>query len=251
MIAARDITGLVLAGGQGTRMGGADKGLLPLAGRSLAWHALERLRPQVGSLAISANRNLQDYRALGVPVWPDLETGGAAFPGPLGGMLAGLSACPTEWLMVVPCDAPFFPQDLVARLAAGIAAQESGSALMAVAWSRAAKGASRTRPPAADAPQAMDLATGPGSGPSSGPDSGRAQPPLRPQPVFCLLHRNLKDALVRFLADGGQRAGDWARRAGAVGVDFDRDGLDEHAFANVNEPADLRAAEARLGRLSP
>ncbi len=221
MIAARDITGLVLSGGQGTRMEGADKGLLPLSGRPLASHALERLRPQVGSLAVSANRNLEAYRALGVPVWPDPGTGLAAFPGPLGGMLAGLSACPTAWLMVVPCDAPFFPQDGVARLAAGITGQASGSAKMAVAWGRGAHG------PAAD--------------------SGSLR--LHPQPVFCLLHRDLKEALARFLAEGGQRAGDWARRAGAVRVDFDRPGVDDHAFLNLNQPADFQAAEGLAATL--
>ncbi len=241
MIAARDITGLVLAGGQDTRMEGVDKGLLPLAGRPLAWHALERLRPQVGTLAISANRNLQDYRGLGVPVWPDLEMGRAAFPGPLGGVLAGLSACPTEWLMVVPCDASFFPQDLVARLAAGITARENGSAPMAVAWSRSASRASLTGSQGAEAPQAK--------APALDPDSGRDPLPLRPQPVFCLLHRNLKEALTRFLAEGGQRAGDWARRAGAVRVDFDRPGMDDHAFLNLNQPADFQVAEGLAATL--
>jgi molybdopterin-guanine dinucleotide biosynthesis protein A len=109
------ITGLVLAGGRGTRMGGVDKGLQNFHGQPLAQHALERLRPQVGNLMLSANRHLADYAAFGVPVWPDAD---AEFAGPLAGMLAGLAHCPTPYLATVPCDAPLFPLDLVARLAA-------------------------------------------------------------------------------------------------------------------------------------
>jgi molybdopterin-guanine dinucleotide biosynthesis protein A len=109
------MTGLVLAGGRGTRMGGVDKGLQAFHGQPLARHALERLRPQVGGLVLSANRHLNDYAAFGVPVWPDAD---AEFAGPLAGMLAGLAHCTTPYLATVPCDAPLFPLDLVARLAA-------------------------------------------------------------------------------------------------------------------------------------
>ncbi len=109
------MTGLVLAGGRGTRMGGVDKGLQDFHGQPLARHALERLRPQVGGLVLSANRHLADYAAFGVPVLPDAD---AEFAGPLAGMLAGLAHCTTPFLATVPCDAPLFPLDLVARLAA-------------------------------------------------------------------------------------------------------------------------------------
>ena len=95
-------------------MGGVDKGLQHFHGQPLASHALERLRPQVSRLMLSANRHLADYAAFGVPVWPDND---AEFAGPLAGMLAGLSHCRTPYLATVPCDAPLFPQDLVARLA--------------------------------------------------------------------------------------------------------------------------------------
>jgi molybdenum cofactor guanylyltransferase len=115
------ITGLVLAGGRGSRMGGIDKGLQVLGTRTLVEHALERLRPQVSALAINANRHLEAYARFGVPVWPDAE---ADYPGPLAGMLAGLQACTTEWLVTVPCDTPALPPDLVARLFA--AAQAAG-----------------------------------------------------------------------------------------------------------------------------
>ena len=118
MISARDdITGLILAGGRGSRMGGVDKGLQIHRGRPLAAHALERLRPQVGRLMVNANRNLETYRAMGVPVWPDEVPD---YPGPLAGMLAGLAHCETALMATVPCDTPNFPLDLVARLASGL-----------------------------------------------------------------------------------------------------------------------------------
>ncbi|WP_284615198.1 molybdenum cofactor guanylyltransferase MobA [Aquabacterium humicola] len=107
------ITGLVLAGGRGSRMGGVDKGLQLHRGRPLALHALERLAPQVGRTMLNANRHLEAYAAFGVPVWPDALPD---YPGPLAGFLAGLEHCETPWLVTVPCDTPDFPPDLVARL---------------------------------------------------------------------------------------------------------------------------------------
>lgn len=115
-ISRDELTGLVLAGGQGRRMGGADKGLLAWQGRPLALHALERLAPQVGALAVSANRHLEVYAGFGVPVLADTLPGSL---GPLAGLLAGMRHARTRWLAAVPCDAPFFPVDLVARLAGG------------------------------------------------------------------------------------------------------------------------------------
>lgn len=115
MVDRAAITGLVLAGGRGTRMGGVDKGLQDFHGQPLALHALNRLRPQVGPLILSANRHLDAYAAFGVPVLPDADT---EFAGPLAGMLAGLTHCTTPYLATVPCDAPLFPLDLVARLTA-------------------------------------------------------------------------------------------------------------------------------------
>jgi molybdopterin-guanine dinucleotide biosynthesis protein A len=122
MIDPQDITGLVLAGGRGSRMGGVDKGLQNLHGMPLALHALLRLQPQVGATLINANRNLAAYESFGVPVWPDALPD---FPGPLAGFMAGLEHCETEWLVTVPCDTPHFPEDLVQRLAA--AAEEAGA----------------------------------------------------------------------------------------------------------------------------
>jgi molybdenum cofactor guanylyltransferase len=111
------ITGLVLAGGRGSRMGGVDKGLQNHQGVPLALHALLRLQPQVGQVMINANRNLGAYESMGVPVWPDAQ---ADYPGPLAGMLVGLERCETPYLVTIPCDTPNFPLDLVERLACAL-----------------------------------------------------------------------------------------------------------------------------------
>ncbi len=124
----QDITGLVLAGGRGSRMGGVDKGLQNHHGQPLALHALMRLRLQVGVAMINANRNLAAYASMGVPVWPDAS---ADFPGPLAGLRAGLEHCQTPWLATVPCDSPNFPADLVQRLAQGAAAAGARAAVAA------------------------------------------------------------------------------------------------------------------------
>ncbi|MCA0176687.1 MAG: molybdenum cofactor guanylyltransferase [Proteobacteria bacterium] len=120
-------TGLLLAGGAGSRMGGADKGLVRLHGQPLAAHVLARLAPQVGPLLISANRHAAAYAALApaARVLADATPG----QGPLGGWLAALGACTTPWLATVPCDAPALPLDLVARLHAAALAQGADAAV--------------------------------------------------------------------------------------------------------------------------
>lgn len=123
-MAANEVTGLVLAGGLARRMGGQDKGLQPFRGRPLVAHVIERLAPQVAGLVVNANRNLESYAAIGFPVIPDALKD---FPGPLAGLHAGLSACPTPLMMAVPCDTPFLPEDLVARLREGL--ERSGGRL--------------------------------------------------------------------------------------------------------------------------
>jgi molybdopterin-guanine dinucleotide biosynthesis protein A len=174
-----DITGLVLAGGRGSRMGGVDKGLQLLAGRPLAQHALERLRAQVGPLLVSANRNAESYAALGAPVVADSLPDQ---PGPLAGMLAALQRCRTPYLAVVPCDAPDFPADLVARLAGALALH--------------------------DAEIAMAATLAPGGG-------------VQFQPVFCLLQATLRDSLAAYLAGGQRRVDRWTAQHRCVQVLFD------------------------------
>ncbi len=124
----RQVTGLVLAGGRGSRMGSVEKGLEPFLGRPLVERVVERFAPQVGRVVISANDRLADYERLGHPVVADAG-GGASREGPLSGIAAALVTCDTEFLACVPCDAPFLPLDLVARLAGGL----DGHAELAVA----------------------------------------------------------------------------------------------------------------------
>jgi molybdopterin-guanine dinucleotide biosynthesis protein A len=129
-----DITGLVLAGGRGTRMGGVDKGLQMHRGRPLVAHALQRLQAQVGQVMVNANRHEETYARWGVPVVPDTLPD---HPGPLAGFLAGLARCETPWMVTVPCDTPAFPLDLVVRLSAAVV--EHGADL-AIAVTRDASG---------------------------------------------------------------------------------------------------------------
>jgi molybdopterin-guanine dinucleotide biosynthesis protein A len=140
MIAREDVTGLILAGGRGSRMGGVDKGLQNFHGMPLALATLLRLQPQVGEVLINANRNLGAYEAFGVPVWPDVLPD---FAGPLAGFLTGLERCETPWLVTVPCDTPLFPADLVERLAA---AAQDHDAEIAMAAAHVEDGQLRTQP---------------------------------------------------------------------------------------------------------
>jgi molybdopterin-guanine dinucleotide biosynthesis protein A len=120
------VSGVVLAGGLGRRMGGADKGLVMLDGQPLVAHVLARLVPQVDEILISANRNLERYRAFGHRVLED-RIGG--FAGPLAGLHAGLSAASHELVLSVPCDVPGLPADLAVRLARGLGAAGAEAAV--------------------------------------------------------------------------------------------------------------------------
>ena len=211
-LAPPPITALILAGGRGARMGGADKGLQGLQGQPLVWHALTRLRQQSlppAQIGISANRHRADYEALGVPVladsWPD-------FPGPLAGFLAGLTHCSTPLLLTVPCDTPHFPLSLCERLAHALLAQNSDLAMVAT-------------------PERDEHGT----------------PYLQVQPVFCLLRTPLASSLQRFLQAGGRRILDWSAQHRTAVVAFDQPGDDPQAFANLNTLDALRAAHAVAG----
>ena len=177
MIHKIEITGLILAGGRGSRMGGIDKGLQMHLGVPLARHALDRLRPQVAALMLNANRNLPAYQAMGAPVYPDEITD---YPGPLAGMLAGLSNCRTPYLVTVPCDTPNFPLDLVTRLADGLASMD---AAMATAYTL---------------------------------EDGRP----RAQPVFCLMRASLRDSLSAFVESGERKTGLFAAEHHSAKVVF-------------------------------
>jgi len=116
------ITGIVLAGGQGRRMGGVDKGWVELAGVPMIVHVLRRLAPQVDEILINANQNLERYEALGHAVFADTVGG---FAGPLAGLHAGMTHATREMVVTVPCDSPFLPADLVDRLHAGLVAKRA------------------------------------------------------------------------------------------------------------------------------
>ena len=112
-----DVTGLILAGGLGRRMGNVDKGLVPFKGKPMVAAVIERFQPQVNELLINANRNLEQYQAFGLRVVPDDIAG---FAGPLAGLERGLAEAKHEYVVTAPCDSPLLPMDLVARLTAAL-----------------------------------------------------------------------------------------------------------------------------------
>ena len=120
------VTGVVLAGGQGSRMGGIDKGLVAFRGRPLVAHVIDRLRPQVDAILVNANRNPEAYGAFGHPVISDEIAG---FAGPLAGFERGLAHAATDLVVTVPCDSPFLPADLVARLRSALEASQADLAV--------------------------------------------------------------------------------------------------------------------------
>ncbi|WP_230517221.1 MULTISPECIES: gephyrin-like molybdotransferase Glp [unclassified Janthinobacterium] len=172
MINKHDITGLILAGGLGTRMGQRDKGMLCLHGQPLARHVLQRLAPQVGQLAISVHADAGDYARFGLPVWPDALPGQL---GPLAGLHSGMRHAGTPYLLTVPCDSPLLPPDLAARLAAGLT-QDNADLAIAVT-------------------EELDPATG--------------STVRRPHPVFCLVKTSALPQLDSYLRGGERRMRTW------------------------------------------
>ena len=198
------ITAVILAGGRGSRMGGADKGLQNFNGVPLALHTLLRLSPQVGDVMINANRNLAAYESFGVPVWPD-STSMGEFAGPLAGFMTGLERCETPYLLTVPCDTPLFPHDLVARLADALEAQSADFAV-------------------ASAPE----------------EDGQT----RPQPVFCLMGASVLESLHEFTKSGGRKIDAWTAQHKVAHVSFNLPGDDAKAFFNANTLAELHLLES-------
>lgn len=116
------ITGVVLAGGRATRMGGIDKGLVPVAGTPMVEHVVQGLSPQVARVVINANRNLERYQSLAEAVVTDENRD---FAGPLAGMAAAMQWARDGWIVTVPCDSPLVPRDLVTRLIAALRADDA------------------------------------------------------------------------------------------------------------------------------
>jgi len=204
-IEPQDITGLILAGGRGSRMGGVDKGLQNFNGIPLALHTLMRLGPQVETVMINANRNLSAYESFGASVWPDAS---ADFAGPLSGFIVGLERAETPYVLTVPCDTPRLPLDLAQRLSAALV-QENADIAMAAGQETNAQG----------------------------------QPEVRTQPVFCLLRIDLLESLVKFTQAGGRKIDAWTAQHRTVVVPFDTPTDDRYAFANVNTLQELQALE--------
>jgi molybdopterin-guanine dinucleotide biosynthesis protein A len=202
------ITGLVLAGGRGTRMGGADKGLQSLHGEPLALHVTRRLTPQVDALLISANRNLDVYAKLAAPFGARIVSDASPdFAGPLAGILAGLRSASTELLLCVPCDAPKLPADLAQKLKGALVAARADIATVV------------TR----DA-------------------SGRASL----HPVFALLRAALADDLANALDRGEHKVRTWYARHNTVEVPFEDDHAFYNANS-LQELAELERASASTG----
>ena len=183
-------------------MGHVDKGLMPLRGATMVAHVMARLAPQVSSIAINANQNQSAYEALGAPVWPDELSG---FAGPLAGLQTGLRHCSTDYLVSAPCDSPFLPLDLVARLFDALQAQDADLAL-AVTLEADATG----------------------------------QLYKQAHPVFCLLKTSILPQLTAYLQDGGRRMDGWYGAIKVAEVLFDH--ADD--FRNINTPGELQQMES-------
>jgi molybdopterin-guanine dinucleotide biosynthesis protein A len=202
VIAPAEITGIVLAGGQGRRMGGVDKGWVELDGRPMIAHVLERLAPQVGDVLINANQNLDRYAGFGLPVVPDAVGG---FAGPLAGLHAGMTRATRSHVVTVPCDSPFLPPDLVARLATALGASPSSQrAQLAVA-------------------KTFD----------------------QPHPVFSLVHRDVLPHLAAFLETGGRKIDAWYATLSVVEVAFDDEADAFRNINTVDELAAATPRRAR------
>ena len=199
------MTGLILAGGRGARMGGIDKGLQNFNGTPLTLHTLMRLQMQasepLSQIMVVANRNLSAYESFGVQVWPDSTDG---FAGPLAGFLTGLERCETDLLLTVPCDSPLFPYNLAQRLLDALIFEEAD---IAVAAAKEEDGT------------------------------------VRAQPVFCLMRVNLLESLVKFMQSGGRKIDAWTALHKTVLVPFDTPDVDPRAFFNANTLEELHRLE--------
>ncbi len=163
-------------------MGGLDKGLQAFHGEPLALPVMRRIAPQAGTLLISANRHIDDYRQLGAEINADVITDTlAGYQGPLAGIHAGLQHCTTPWLLTVPCDSPFLPLDLAQRLGAAIITHDADLAYAVT-----------------------------GSGDT-----------LREHPVFSLMRASLRDSVGHYLDSGARKVRDWHASLKSVAVYFD------------------------------
>ncbi len=201
--------GVILAGGQATRMGGGDKSLLMLGGRALLAHVIDRLDPQVGALALNANGDPARFEGFGLPVVADSIAG---YAGPLAGVLAGLDWAAgqgADTIVTAAADTPFFPHDLVSRLLA----EGTGMAAPVVL--------AATRDPERDPARGMSW-----------------------HPTFGLWPVSLREALRVALQDGVRKVRQWSDAQGGRAALFPVAGGDP--FFNINTPDDLIRAGVLL-----
>jgi len=192
------VTVVILAGGTSRRMGGVDKGLLTLRGQPLVAHVVQRLAPQADTLLINCNENQQDYVQFGYPLVRDGISGGL---GPLAGLLGAMQSNDNEYVLSVPCDTPYLPHDLVARMLHTL--QHDNADLCSV-------------------------------------HDGE-----RLHPVILLARRHLAPSLEQFLNAGQRKVRDWYDSQHHCTTDFSDQPL---AFANINTPEELQAAEHAMGQ---
>jgi len=213
-IQAKDISAIVLCGGQGSRMGGLDKGLQTFRGQSLAQGIVHLLRPQVFRVMINANRNLAAYQTFCQEVWPDPE---GELMGPLAGFLVGLTHCQTPYLMTTPCDTPMIPSDLCLRMRQALSNSNAQVAMV------------RTL--------------------QANPSSGTMK--LKTQPVLCMMNIQVRAHLMNYLNQGGRKVETWAQELNPVWVDYDQEGDDPMAFCNLNTLNELKALEPLKTQATP
>jgi molybdopterin-guanine dinucleotide biosynthesis protein A len=199
-----DITGIILAGGQGRRMAKLDngssnkaiveKGLISFLNQPMIQHVIKRVAPQVSEIVINANREIEEYAALGYKIIQDEISG---YAGPLAGLHAGMTAAKHSYVLTVPCDSPLAASDLAQRLGASLIENNA------------------------------DIAV--------------AKTGTQAHPVFCLCNKNLLSNLEHYLQNGGRKFDTWYRTLNFVEVTFDDNPL---AFTNINTPEDLIRLEA-------
>lgn len=182
IIPIEQISGLILAGGRGMRMGQVNKGLQNFQGEPMVSHVLRRLSPQVSQVSINVNQDAEQYTVYHCPLIPDAIPD---YAGPLAGLHAGLLSCTTEYLVTAPCDSPFLPLDLVKRLAYALLQTQ---AQLAVAVT---------------------------------PEDSGGKLIWQQQPVFCLIRSDLAQNLETFLLNGGRKVSNWYAHLKVTEVRFD------------------------------
>lgn len=178
MLPVDQISALILAGGRGSRLGGQDKGLIDLMGQPMIAHVLSVLRTQVHMVLVSANRHIEEYQALGTPVVKDRLSD---YQGPLAGIEAGLTVCPTPYLAIFPCDAPCLDRALLPML---YEEMERTNTDIVYALSRQGER-------------------------------------LYPEPTFALIRADMLSSLRRFLDAGNRKLLDWYQQADYAEVLFE------------------------------